>query len=85
MQQSILALIKNRWGRQRQGWHLVMVLSRDQRLAERGINNMEEHTAEIRRKDLQSDLDILIYLLLQAEPGVPSKYEEKGRRGEWEE
>ena len=50
MQQSILALIKNRWGIQRQGYHLELVLHRDQRLAERGINNMEEHTAEIKRK-----------------------------------
>lgn len=46
---------------------------------------MEEHTAEIRRKDGQSDLDILIHLLCQAEQGVPSKYEESGRREEGEE
>ena len=52
MQDSILALIRNRLDFVDIGSALSLLLilfSRDQRLAEKGINNMEEHTAEIKR------------------------------------
>ena len=52
MQDSILALIRNRWRVQFVN-PAFKLMSRDQRLAEKGISSMEEHTAEIKRKILK--------------------------------
>ena len=53
MQDSILALIRNRWNRRKSRPYFKLI-SRVQRLAEKGISSMEEHTAEIKRKKIFS-------------------------------